>query len=273
MTKQASVFVFLFLFAAISAYPQVAVNSNGAVPDESAMLDISSTDKGLLIPRMVITDIDSDISPVENPSTGLLIFNTGSAQVDAGFYTWTGNKWALMINTESSVINTIADMSAEAGEIYDDNMGGTPTTLAFGVANTYYGWLDANAGIVLGSVATDVGDATSDKLVAGEAGIYRVMFTSSHKVGDGFAFAGEEVVATVFHTHLGTAAETHIKFRTHIWLHEVFFPSAVGSAQGFLSLEAGDAVDIRFKSDAAPTEMELFVVSLTIEKIGEIPAP
>ena len=91
----------------------VAINNNGTNPDNSAMLDISSTNKGLLMPRMTMAQRDSII----NPATGLIIF-----QVDniPGFYFnagtgalpgWTrvetvgaGNdKWA---SNDSSIYNT-----------------------------------------------------------------------------------------------------------------------------------------------------------------------
>ena len=39
-----------FLIANVTA--QIAINKDGSDPDASAMLDISSSDKGLLIPRM-----------------------------------------------------------------------------------------------------------------------------------------------------------------------------------------------------------------------------
>jgi len=50
----------------------VSINSTGSLPDTSAMLDISSTTKGFLMPRMTTTERDAIILP----ATGLTIFNT-----------------------------------------------------------------------------------------------------------------------------------------------------------------------------------------------------
>jgi hypothetical protein len=50
---------------------QVAINTDGSLPDSSAMLDVKSIDKGMLIPRMTQLQIN-ELSPV----TGLLVFNT-----------------------------------------------------------------------------------------------------------------------------------------------------------------------------------------------------
>lgn len=59
----------------------VAINSNGQRADTSAILDISSTSKGLLIPRVT--------SPVfvNSPAHSLLVYKIGSALLpDSGFY-------------------------------------------------------------------------------------------------------------------------------------------------------------------------------------------
>lgn len=49
----------------------VALNEDDGNPDASAMLDIQSNDKGILIPRMTSTEIDDII----NPANGLLVFD------------------------------------------------------------------------------------------------------------------------------------------------------------------------------------------------------
>lgn len=40
------------LFVALGLSAQVSINTDGTDPDNSAMLDVQSTDKGMLIPRM-----------------------------------------------------------------------------------------------------------------------------------------------------------------------------------------------------------------------------
>jgi hypothetical protein len=50
----------------------VSINSTGSLPDTSAMLDVSSTTKGFLTPRMTTVQRDAIILP----ATGLTIFNT-----------------------------------------------------------------------------------------------------------------------------------------------------------------------------------------------------
>jgi hypothetical protein len=51
---------------------QVAISTDGTNPDKSAMLDVQSTNRGVLVPRMTMAQRDL----IENPATGLVIFQT-----------------------------------------------------------------------------------------------------------------------------------------------------------------------------------------------------
>lgn len=64
----------------------MAINTAGTAADNSAMLDVSSTTKGILIPRMTITERNAISSPV----AGLLIYQTNSTP---GFYYYNGSTW------------------------------------------------------------------------------------------------------------------------------------------------------------------------------------
>ncbi|MEL6972530.1 MAG: hypothetical protein AAFO02_20355 [Bacteroidota bacterium] len=71
------------LFHVLNA--QVGINADGSDPDASAMLDISSSDKGLLIPSM--TEEERDL--IQSPAEGLMIYNT----TDSCFNYYTGLEW------------------------------------------------------------------------------------------------------------------------------------------------------------------------------------
>ncbi len=64
--------IFNFSFPIINA--QVGINSDNTDPDASAMLDVKSTNKGLLIPRMG----SPELFAISNPANGLLVFNTST---------------------------------------------------------------------------------------------------------------------------------------------------------------------------------------------------
>ncbi|RYE13011.1 MAG: hypothetical protein EOP51_30505 [Sphingobacteriales bacterium] len=57
-----------------------------AVPHNSAQLDITSTSKGLLMPRMTLAQRDA----IAGPAAGLLIFQT---DVNAGFFYYNDGSW------------------------------------------------------------------------------------------------------------------------------------------------------------------------------------
>jgi len=76
--------VIFFLINSVTLSQNVAINADGSSPDSSAMLDISSTSKGLLIPRIELANRPA------NPAKGLLIFQTDNSP---GFYYFDGASW------------------------------------------------------------------------------------------------------------------------------------------------------------------------------------
>jgi len=73
----ATVFIFNLLFLTIdcSAQQGVSINIAGAPPDNSAMLDVSSINRGLLVPRMT----EAQKMAIVSPANGLLIFQTDNS--------------------------------------------------------------------------------------------------------------------------------------------------------------------------------------------------
>lgn len=85
----------------------IGINSTGANPDASAMLDIVASDKGLLIPRIALTALNS-ASPISSPAVSLLVYNTATAgttpnQVTPGFYYWNGSTWVTFLPSLSAL--------------------------------------------------------------------------------------------------------------------------------------------------------------------------
>ncbi len=93
--KKVSFFVIMLLFDSILLFSQVSINADGNAPHVSAMLDVSSTTLGFLLPRMTI----SEFQTILNPAKGLLIYCAD----DNHFYVNRGTPaspfWA-MVNTE-----------------------------------------------------------------------------------------------------------------------------------------------------------------------------
>ena len=90
-------FIFLFTtFLSFNLFSQgVSINADGSNPDNSSMLDIKSTSKGILIPRMT----QSERSSITSPSNGLLVYQTNGTP---GFYFYDVSSWVrLATGTES----------------------------------------------------------------------------------------------------------------------------------------------------------------------------
>jgi hypothetical protein len=83
---------FLFtcsLFAGTLSAQGWAVNGTGAAADNSAIIDVSSTSSGVLIPRMTAIQV----SAIASPATGLLVYQTDAT---SGFYYYNGSVWKLL---------------------------------------------------------------------------------------------------------------------------------------------------------------------------------
>jgi hypothetical protein len=92
MKRIISIAIYIILASQLFAQ-NVAINNDGSAPNASAMLDIKSTSKGILIPRVNLIS-DSDEVTVPNPRLSLLIYNSNNALPDGdGYYYWNGNKW------------------------------------------------------------------------------------------------------------------------------------------------------------------------------------
>lgn len=95
MKKKSPKSIVILLFICFNQYIATAQNVGigTSVPAASAKLDITSTNSGLLIPRVALT-MTTSASPITAPTTSLLVYNTATvADVTPGFYFWNGASW------------------------------------------------------------------------------------------------------------------------------------------------------------------------------------
>jgi hypothetical protein len=108
--KNLSLLIATLLMIGNALFAQVGINTDGSAPDNSAMLDVKSSEKGILIPRMTLAERNA----IATPATGLMIYQTDDTP---GFYynsglpgspLWTiigggtGSGWSLTGNSGSS---------------------------------------------------------------------------------------------------------------------------------------------------------------------------
>jgi hypothetical protein len=121
--------VVLFFYVNSGYCQNVGISETEIIPDASSILEIRSLDKGILLPRVALTDA-TDVTTISNPANSLLIYNTVTAgaepnNVIPGYYYWNDleSKWLLIGN-----INTAPEawlLSGNSGTNPTDNFIGT----------------------------------------------------------------------------------------------------------------------------------------------------
>ncbi len=94
---------YLLLITYYLSTAQIAINTDGTEPDASAMLDVSSTDKGILIPRMTT----AERTAISNPATGLMVYDSD----ENNFWYYNGSAWTAVgqsvFTSENGITHTI----------------------------------------------------------------------------------------------------------------------------------------------------------------------
>jgi hypothetical protein len=95
MKKMIFLMLTLLLLGAASAKAQVLIGDDGD-PDSSAILELRSSNSGLLLPQVEL-DAEDDISNLAaTPVTGLLVCNL-TGDLRHGVYYWNSSEWILYI--------------------------------------------------------------------------------------------------------------------------------------------------------------------------------
>lgn len=195
--------IFSFTILLIGLYflgnaQNVAVNTDGSAADASSILDVKSTSKGMLVPRMTTTQRTA----ITSPATGLLVFDTdtksfwfysGSAWTNisgggAGSFTLPYNGSTASSTSALTILNTGAGAAVEGSGsggagVYGNSFNGAGinalSTNGFGVvanstnSSAIYGFnANANSAIKgVNSVGDGVRGQSSGNGVAGVSGI------------------------------------------------------------------------------------------------------
>jgi hypothetical protein len=123
--------ILLLLLSGSIQAQNVGINATGNAPNSSAMLDIESADKGLLIPRVSLTDI-ADVVTIPTPALSLLVYNTNAAITGGsglGYYYFDGTNWIKLI--DGSTANTNWSIIGNAATVDGTNFIGTTDDVPF----------------------------------------------------------------------------------------------------------------------------------------------
>lgn len=179
----------LFIILNVGSYAQVAVNTNGNPPNISAMLDISSTAKGLLIPSMT-TD---QRTTIVTPANGLLVYDTNTGSF--WYYNGTATEWQKVGNSVAGAtqIDDLSDGNTTGNSVFlgtysgfnDDGTNNSNTALGndalrlnvSGDNNTAVGYSalktnTANGNAAFGSLAMNNNTTGFSNVAVGRAASY-----------------------------------------------------------------------------------------------------
>jgi hypothetical protein len=149
--KNLYLLIMVLFIIANNLFAQVGINIDNSAPNNSAMLDIKSTSKGLLPPRMTTSQRNGILSPAE----GLVIYNTTEKALNL----YNGGAWTSMIPIpvfECGLSITINHLAS--GDVAPVSKTVTYRTVTGIVGAPSKCWITSNLGA--DHQATSVSDAT-----------------------------------------------------------------------------------------------------------------
>ena len=125
-----SIFTLFLVFFASPSFAQVGINTDSSNPDASAILDIKSTTKGMLVPRMATAQRDA----ISSPATGLLVFDTDLSS----FWFYNGTAWEDLsaVETSDHIADADNDTKIQVEESANEDI------IRFDIAGTEFGYMD-----------------------------------------------------------------------------------------------------------------------------------
>jgi hypothetical protein len=152
------ILIFIGIVSSIHLDAQTGIGTT--TPDPSAKLEVASTNKGFLPPRMTAAQRGN----IPSPAAGLMVYQTDGT---AGLYYYDGSSWIYIINSTTNIVSVVnggtgTTTATGTGSVVLSNSP-TLTTPTLGVAS--------GTSIVLSGTASSTSTSTGALTVAGGAGI------------------------------------------------------------------------------------------------------
>ena len=109
--KYTGILLILFLFFNTNSIAQVGIGTTS--PNTSSILDVDSTSKGFLPPRMLETERDA----ITTPATGLLIYNTSTNQLNY----YNGTAWQI-VDTSTGFVDLTTNQTIAGHKTFTDDI-------------------------------------------------------------------------------------------------------------------------------------------------------
>jgi hypothetical protein len=107
----------LFFLLHSPANAQVKIGNNPNTIDANSLLELESTNKGFLPPRMALNDATLVAPLTGTVPTGMLVFSSGGTLPD-GYYYWNGSAWKLIATSEVNLVTKTASATLTKNETF-----------------------------------------------------------------------------------------------------------------------------------------------------------
>ncbi len=121
-----------FIFLHIVVHAQVKIGDNSTTINSASLLELETTDKGFVLPRVSITSTSSSSPLAAGLLTGTVVYNTNNVTTGGsgtGVYYWDGSKWNFLANTTTSL--NYWSLTGNTGTSASTNFIGTTDAVDF----------------------------------------------------------------------------------------------------------------------------------------------
>ncbi|MBX2827711.1 MAG: hypothetical protein KTR22_06085 [Flavobacteriaceae bacterium] len=181
-------YVLLFFLGTMNCLAQVGIGTTS--PDPSSILDITASDKGVLIPRMTTAERDA----IANPVNGLMVYNTDSDEIQLNSNSPTTPIWRALSLTSSGTAPGASMKYSNTDVSTDVNVTPAISLPVFGTQE----WND-NATLY---------DVSGNQVTITETGRYEIIVNVSLSNVGGFDRNAPEIRLALDGTEVGTYSST-----------------------------------------------------------------
>jgi hypothetical protein len=107
---------FLFLYS-VSVSAQVKIGDNPGTINSNSILELESTNKGFLPPRIALNSTVSIAPLTGTVPSGMLVYSSGGSLAD-GYYYWNGTSWRLIATSELNAVAKTASTTLTKTETF-----------------------------------------------------------------------------------------------------------------------------------------------------------
>ncbi len=106
-----------FLFLSSQLIGQVKIGNNPNTIDANSLLELESTNKGFLPPRVALNSTTSVTPLTGTVPAGMLVYSIGGTLTD-GYYYWNGTSWRLIATSELNTVTKTATTTLTKAETF-----------------------------------------------------------------------------------------------------------------------------------------------------------